>query len=41
LTTLIVFNAPRSVALEDLRIESSFSVDDATERICRQMAAAG
>jgi transcriptional regulator with XRE-family HTH domain len=40
LTTLTVFNAPQSVALEDLRIESYFPLDDATERACRQMAAA-
>ncbi|HEU4406983.1 MAG TPA: helix-turn-helix transcriptional regulator [Polyangiaceae bacterium] len=40
LTTLTVFNAPQSVALEDLRIESYFPLDDATERACRALAAA-
>lgn len=38
LTTLTVFNAPQSVALEDLRLESYFPLDDATERACRELA---
>jgi transcriptional regulator with XRE-family HTH domain len=37
LTTLTVFNAPQSVALEDLRIESYFPLDDATELACRTL----
>lgn len=38
LTTLTVFNAPQSVALEDLRLESYFPLDDATERAWRELA---
>ena len=39
LTTLTVFNAPLDVGLEDLRLESYFPADDATEAVCRQLAA--
>jgi transcriptional regulator with XRE-family HTH domain len=38
LTTITVFNAPLDVALEDLRLESYFPVDDATEALCRSLA---
>jgi hypothetical protein len=35
LTTLTVFNAPLDAGLEDLRLESYFPVDEATEALCR------
>jgi len=35
LTTLTVFSAPQNVTLEELRIESYFPLDEATERACR------
>ena len=38
LTTLTVFNAPQNVTLEELRIESYFPLDDATERACERLA---
>lgn len=38
LTTLTVFNAPQNVTLEELRIESHFPLDDATERACVALA---
>jgi transcriptional regulator with XRE-family HTH domain len=38
LTTLTVFNAPLDVALEDLRLESYFPADAATEALCKQVA---
>lgn len=38
LTTLTVFQAPQNPALEELRIESYFPLDDATEAICRALA---
>jgi transcriptional regulator with XRE-family HTH domain len=38
LTTLTVFNAPRDVTLEELKLESYFPVDPETEAICRQLA---
>jgi len=38
LTTVTTFNAPRNVTLEELRIESYFPLDDATERACRALA---
>jgi transcriptional regulator with XRE-family HTH domain len=37
LTTVTVFNAPLDVGLEDLRLESYFPVDDATEALCREL----
>ena len=40
LTTMTVFNAPQNVTLEELRIESYFPLDDATERYCRDAATA-
>lgn len=36
-TTLTVFNAPLDVTLEDLRLESYFPVDEATEALCRRL----
>lgn len=41
LTTLTTFNTPLDVALEDLKLESYFPVDDATEALCRALAANG
>jgi transcriptional regulator with XRE-family HTH domain len=38
LTTLTVFNAALDVTLEELRLESFFPVDEATEAICRKLA---
>lgn len=40
LTTLTVFQAPQNVALEELRIESYYPLDEATEQLCRQLAQA-
>jgi hypothetical protein len=34
LTTVTVFNAPQNIALEELRLESYFPLDDATARAC-------
>jgi transcriptional regulator with XRE-family HTH domain len=39
LTTLTVFQAPQNVSLEELQIESYFPLDDATEAVCRALAA--
>jgi transcriptional regulator with XRE-family HTH domain len=39
LTTLTVFQAPQNVSLEELQIESYFPLDDATEEVCRMLAA--
>jgi hypothetical protein len=36
LTTVTVFNAPQNLALEELRIESYFPLDDATARACER-----
>jgi transcriptional regulator with XRE-family HTH domain len=38
LTTLTVFDAPGDVTLEELRIESYFPLDSATEQACRRLA---
>lgn len=38
LTTLTVFQAPQNVSLEELRIESYYPLDDATEQWCRALA---
>lgn len=38
LTCVTVFSAPQQVALEELRIESSFPLDDATRRVCERFA---
>jgi hypothetical protein len=38
LTTLTVFNAPQSVRLEELHIESYFPLDETTERVCMELA---
>lgn len=38
LTTLTVFNEPRDVTLQELRIESYFPVDPETEAFCRKLA---
>jgi hypothetical protein len=40
LTTLTAFNSALDAGLEDLRLESYFPADDATEAICRAAAAA-
>lgn len=37
LTTLTVFQAPQNVSLEELRIESYYPLDDATEQLCRAL----
>lgn len=37
-TTVTRFNAPANVTLEELRIESYFPIDEATERTCRRLA---
>jgi transcriptional regulator with XRE-family HTH domain len=37
LTTVTRFNAPTNITLEELRIESYFPVDDATEAACRRL----
>lgn len=36
LTTLTVFSAPQNVTLDELRIESYFPLDEATERECQR-----
>jgi transcriptional regulator with XRE-family HTH domain len=36
LTTMTVFNAPQNLALEELRIESYFPLDEATARACER-----
>ena len=41
LSTVTAFQAPQNVAVEDLRIETWFPVDDATAEICRAVAAEG
>lgn len=38
LTTVTRFNAPTNITLEELRIESYFPMDDATEATCRRLA---
>lgn len=38
LTTVTVFAAPGNVTLEELRIESFFPLDQATERVCQRLA---
>jgi transcriptional regulator with XRE-family HTH domain len=38
LTTVTTFSAPRAVAVEELRIESAFPVDDATRLACERLA---
>lgn len=38
LTTVTVFSAPHNITLEELRIESYFPLDDATEAACRRLA---
>ncbi len=37
LTTLTVFQAPQNVSLEELRIESYYPLDDATDQLCRAL----
>jgi transcriptional regulator with XRE-family HTH domain len=37
LTTITCFNAPQNVTVEELRIESYFPLDEATERSCRRL----
>ena len=41
LTMVTAFQAPQNVAVEDLRIETWFPVDDATAEICRAVADGG
>lgn len=38
LTTMTVFNAPQNVALEEIKIESFFPLDEATARTCERLA---
>jgi len=38
LTALTVFNAPQNITLEELKLESYFPLDEATERFCRDLA---
>jgi transcriptional regulator with XRE-family HTH domain len=40
LTTVTSFNAPQNVALEELRVESYFPLDDATTLACERLARA-
>ncbi len=40
LVTLTVFQGPQNVSLDELRIESYFPLDEATEGLCRGLAAA-
>ncbi|MET0385078.1 MAG: helix-turn-helix transcriptional regulator [Polyangiales bacterium] len=40
LTALTVFNAPQNITIEELRLESYFPLDSATDKLCRQLAAA-
>ena len=37
-TTITTFSSPRVVTLDELRIESSFPLDDATRRFCQERA---
>jgi transcriptional regulator with XRE-family HTH domain len=39
LVTITTFSAPRLVTLEEVRLESCFPLDDATDRWCRSLAA--
>jgi transcription regulator MmyB-like protein len=38
LTTVTTFSAPRAVAVEELRIESAFPLDEATRLACERLA---
>ena len=38
LVTITTFSSPRQVTLDELRIESCFPLDDATERLCRTVS---
>lgn len=38
LVTITTFSSPRQVTLDELRIESCFPLDDATERLCRAVS---
>lgn len=40
LTTITVFQAPQNISLEELQIEAYFPLDDATEQLCKALAAA-
>ena len=40
LTTVTVFQAPQNVSLQELQIESYFPLDDATARLCEELAEA-
>jgi transcriptional regulator with XRE-family HTH domain len=39
LTTITTFSAPQTVTLEELRVETYFPLDEATERACARIAA--
>jgi hypothetical protein len=39
LSTITSFNAPGNVTLEELRIESYYPLDQATERACAELSA--
>jgi transcriptional regulator with XRE-family HTH domain len=39
ITTLTAFSAPGNITLEELRIESYFPIDQATERACQRLSA--
>jgi hypothetical protein len=38
-STITTFGTPKDITLEQLRIECSFPADEATERMCRELAA--
>lgn len=38
LTALTVFNAPQNITVEELRLESYYPLDDATEELCMRLA---
>ena len=40
-STITTFGTPRDVTIEELHIECCFPVDEATARLCRELAAAG
>ncbi|MEZ5980547.1 MAG: helix-turn-helix transcriptional regulator [Planctomycetota bacterium] len=41
LVTTTAFSAPQDVTVDELRVESCFPLDDATRRVCEQLAAGG
>lgn len=40
LTTMMKFNTPQNITIDELQIESYFPIDDVTEQLCMAMAAA-